>query len=151
VISFPVLISEIAISLGNIINKENVNLHTNFDAAERVITIKSYMHSILYNLIINAIKYKTPGVDPVISIFTRRNGQKLSVLIKDNGRGIDKKNFDNLFGLYKRFDTSVEGKGMGLFMVKMQVESLGGKIEIQSEKGHGTTFKLEFSKVKFPK
>jgi signal transduction histidine kinase len=71
------------------------------------------------------------------------------MLFKDNGKGIHEKNFKNLFGLYKRFDTTIEGKGLGLFMVKMQVENLGGKINVQSEPGSGTTFKIEFPKVNF--
>jgi len=54
-----------------------------------------------------------------------------------------------LFGLYRRFDANVEGKGMGLFIVKMQAENLGGKISVQSEPGLGTTFKLTFPKVKY--
>ena len=65
---------------------------------------------------------------------------------KDNGKGIDlQKNGHNLFGLYKRFDTTVEGKGMGLFMVKTQVEALGGTIRIDSKLGEGTEFIMQFS------
>jgi signal transduction histidine kinase len=53
---------------------------------------------------------------------------------------------DNLFGLYKRFHIGyAEGKGMGLYMVKTQVESLGGKISVSSMPEHGTTFTLEFN------
>ena len=54
-----------------------------------------------------------------------------------------KKNGSNLFGLYKRFDSTVEGRGLGLFMVKSQIEELGGAISIDSEVGKGTTFKIE--------
>ncbi|HEY2583818.1 MAG TPA: HAMP domain-containing sensor histidine kinase, partial [Mucilaginibacter sp.] len=60
---------------------------------------------------------------------------------KDNGKGIDlQKNSHMLFGLYKRFDTTVEGKGMGLFMVKTQVEALGGTIKVKSKPGQGSNF-----------
>jgi len=48
----------------------------------------------------------------------------------------------SVFGLYKRFDNTVEGKGMGLFMVKMQVETMGGTISVESKPGHGTTFMI---------
>ena len=92
---------------------------------------------------------RKPDVDPVISITTRKNENKLEILFKDNGKGIDEKNFKNMFGLYNRFDTSVEGKGMGLFMVKMQVQNLGGKITLQSKPGFGTTFKLEFPDARY--
>jgi signal transduction histidine kinase len=63
----------------------------------------------------------------------------------DNGIGIDMEaNGDQVFGLYKRFHTSVEGKGMGLYMVKLQVEALGGKISVQSTKNKGTEFTILF-------
>jgi signal transduction histidine kinase len=51
---------------------------------------------------------------------------------------------EQVFGLYKRFHTHIEGKGLGLFMTKTQVEALGGRIGITSEVNKGTTFKIEF-------
>ena len=65
----------------------------------------------------------------------------------DNGLGIDlKKKGDQIFGLYKRFHSDrAEGKGMGLYMVKTQVETMGGSISIKSEVNKGTEFKIEFS------
>lgn len=147
IVSFKSLTHEITFSLHNLIQRENATIKTDFSNLDNVVTIKSYMYSIFYNLVINSIKYKQPDVDPVISISSRKHGNKFEIIFKDNGKGIDEKNFKNLFGLYKRFDTTIEGKGMGLFMVKMQVENLGGKINVQSEPGSGTTFKLEFPKV----
>ena len=59
--------------------------------------------------------------------------------------GIDlKKSGDQIFGLYRRFHKNTEGKGLGLFMVKTQVEALNGKINLQSKENAGTTFKIEF-------
>lgn len=55
-----------------------------------------------------------------------------------------KKHKENLFGLYRRFHSHKEGKGMGLYMVKIQVEELGGKISIRSEENKGTEFRIEF-------
>ena len=56
-----------------------------------------------------------------------------------------KKNAEHIFGLYKRFNTEVDGKGMGLFMVKTQVEKLGGKISVNSEEGVQTEFTITFN------
>jgi len=147
-VHFQYLVEDIISSLRYIIDIENATVNYNFSAGGKMMGVRSYMHSIFYNLILNGIKYKRPYVDPVISIFTRKIGDKLEVFFKDNGKGIEAKNFKDLFGLYKRFDTTVEGKGMGLFMVKMQVESMGGAISVESEPGVGTTFKLEFPNVK---
>jgi PAS domain S-box-containing protein len=148
-VSFGLLVGDINLSLNNLIQSEKATINFNFDETPDITTMKSYLHSIFYNLIINGIKYRRPEINPVISISTKRNGEKLKIFFKDNGKGIEEKNLENLFGLYKRFDTTVEGKGMGLFMVKMQVESLGGKISVQSKPGAGTTFVLEFPDFKF--
>jgi PAS domain S-box-containing protein len=148
-VPFGVLVEDIYLSLNNIIQSEKASINSNFDEATGITTIKAYMHSIFYNLIINAIKYRRPEVNPVISISTKKTGDRLKILFKDNGKGIEEKNLENLFGIYKRFDTETEGKGMGLFMVKMQVESLGGKISVQSKPGIGTTFILEFPDYRF--
>jgi signal transduction histidine kinase len=109
-------------------------------------SLKSYVYSIFYNLISNSIKYKKPDICPVIEIKSVRREDKIELLFKDNGRGIDlKKSGQHVFGLYKRFHWDVEGKGVGLFTVKTQVEALGGKISIKSEVNKGTEFKILFA------
>jgi len=141
---FQSLVDDIRQSLSALITKEHVTITTSFSGAEKTFTIKSYLHNIFYNLIMNGIKYRRPEVDPFISISTVEKDGKLEILFKDNGKGMDEESLKNLFGLYRRFDTSVEGKGTGLFLVKMQVENLGGKISVQSSVGAGTIFTLEF-------
>lgn len=135
------LCDDIITNTYNSIIKENVKLDYSFDEIESVFTIRSYLYSIFYNLISNSIKYRQTGIAPVITITSHKVKDKVELRFKDNGKGIDmEKNGAQLFGLYKRFDTSVEGKGMGLFMVKTQVEALGGTIEINSKLGEGTEF-----------
>ena len=139
------LIESIKFSIRNLIEKEHVSIICEFADADQMISLKSFIHSIFYNLILNSIKYRNPGIDPVIKISSNVNNGKLRICYEDNGRGIDTSKYANeIFGLYKRFDTSVEGRGMGLFMVKTQVESLGGNISVQSVVNKGTKFVLEF-------
>jgi signal transduction histidine kinase len=67
------------------------------------------------------------------------------MLFKDNGIGIDlERNRDKVFGLYQRFHDYPDSKGMGLYLVKSQVEAMGGTISIESEVDKGTTFTLTF-------
>jgi hypothetical protein len=67
----------------------------------------------------------------------------VKISVSDNGLGLDINRFkEKLFGLYKRFHTHVDGKGLGLFLVKLQSESLGGRVEIDSELGVGSTFNI---------
>lgn len=143
-VNLKMLIDEICISINHLVKKEGVSVKLDFTAPS-IFTIKTYLYSILYNLIINSIKYRRHNISPVIKISSSQQDNKLIILFKDNGRGIDlSKHAEQLFGLYKRFDFSVEGKGMGLFMVKMQMEKLNGTISVKSEPGTGTEFKLEF-------
>jgi len=106
-------------------------------------SIKSYIQSIFYNLISNAIKYKKDDVQPVISISASKYDDSLILEVKDDGLGMDLKVIgDKLFGLYKKFNFDKEGRGLGLHMTKTQIESLGGKIEVESEINKGTTFRV---------
>ncbi len=144
-VSLTELINDIQISISNIMEQEKVMVIHDFAAVDSIFILKTYLYSILYNLILNSIKYHRRGIAPLIMISSTVKNNRVVINYQDNGRGIDVvKNAKNLFGLYKRFDTSVEGKGMGLFMVKMQVESLGGSISLQSELNKGAHFELEF-------
>lgn len=144
-ILLPELIEDIRFSIKDLVEKEQVDIICNFSESGELFSLKSFLYSIFYNLIHNSIKYRRFKVNPVISISSRADNGKLIITYKDNGRGIDTKKYaDELFGLYKRFDTSVEGKGMGLFMIKMQVESLGGTVSLKSAINKGTEFLLEF-------
>jgi signal transduction histidine kinase len=141
---FSELIADITLSLNHLIQSERAVITYHFNEAEEMTGIKSYLYSIFYNLILNSIKYRRPGTDPVITVSGFKTGTGTTIRFHDNGKGIDEKNLKSLFGLYKRFDTNVEGKGMGLFMVKMQVESMGGSINVESEPEKGSTFIIEF-------
>ncbi len=145
-VMFSSLLEDIKLSVRNSIEKENVSIVTDFSAAA-IFSVKSYLHSIFYNLISNSMKYKQPGRDPVIEISSRETESKTTLIFKDNGSGIDLTLFgDKIFGLYKRFHYDVEGRGMGLFMVKTQVESLEGNISVTSKLNEGTIFTIEFEK-----
>lgn len=139
------LVENIEISIHTQMLKGNVCINKDFGQMEELLTIKSYLHSIFYNLISNSIKYSQPGLPPIIEIKSGQIDGKKTIIFKDNGRGIDlEKNGMQVFKLYKRFHNDVEGKGMGLFMVKAQVEKLGGKITINSAINKGTEFIIEF-------
>jgi len=145
-VDFRQLLVEVTAGIQNVTNGAPANIKSDFSEVESMVTLKSYMYSIFYNLISNSIKYRQHDVAPVIEIKSRKINDKIELLFKDNGLGIDlKKKGDQIFGLYKRFHMeSAEGKGMGLFMVKTQVETLGGRISVESEVNVGTQFKIEF-------
>ena len=111
--------------------------------ATKVFSICSYIESILYNLLSNAIKYKSPVRKPIISISLFKKEEQFHVIFTDNGIGIDMHRYGkDIFGLYKRFNFETEGKGLGLHMVKVQVQALGGKIDVSSTPGNGSCFSI---------
>ncbi|WP_029034669.1 PAS domain S-box protein [Salinimicrobium terrae] len=143
------LVETVETGIGQVIQKENVRIITNFSEVTSINSIRTYLHSIFYNLIFNSIKYRRPEVPPVIEITSENREGNVYISFKDNGMGIDlSKKGKQIFGLYKRFHHHVEGKGMGLFMVKTQVELMGGKIQVSSEENKGTEFTIEFKAEK---
>jgi len=118
-------------------------IETDFSQAGTCFSIPAYIDSIFYNLISNGIKYRSTDRAPRITIRSEVKNRKLLLTITDNGVGIDlEKQKNKIFNLYQRFHHHIEGKGMGLFLVKTQIEALGGSIEIESEVNKGTTFRI---------
>lgn len=105
---------------------------------------------VIMNLISNAIKFRNPKHLLHIEIFVKDEEHFVHLCIRDNGMGIDMEQFsDKLFGLYQRFHPKTTGKGLGLYISKTQMESLGGKIEVTSVLGKGTLFTVSFPKEPF--
>lgn len=110
----------------------------------RLMTIKSYITSIFTNLISNSIKYRAPDRECQIIIRTAQNPRGITVEFEDNGLGIDMEKFgEHIFGLYKRYHRHVEGTGMGLHLVKSQVEAMNGTISVESTLDKGTKFIIQ--------
>ncbi|MEJ7558461.1 MAG: PAS domain S-box protein [Pedobacter sp.] len=139
------LIDDIKHSIDNLIKTEGVEIRTDFVEATELLTFKSYIYSIFFNLISNSIKYRQADKTPVIEVKSTKKDKHLVITFKDNGIGIDlAKRKNQIFGLYKRFHQHVDGKGMGLFMVKTQVETMKGKISVESTVNVGTEFTITF-------
>ena len=106
---------------------------------------KAYIDSILLNLLTNSIKYKSENRKLKITVTADQIEDKTILTFKDNGIGIDlERNRDKIFGLYQRFHNYPDSKGLGLYLVKSQVETMGGTISIDSEVNKGTTFTIIF-------
>ena len=130
-----ILANQITNKSATIINKVPKDVYIEYN--------KAYLESILYNFLSNAIRYSHPNRNPIIILSFDKNMKSLS--ITDNGIGIDlKKNQEDLFGMYKTFNNNPDAKGLGLFLTKNQIDSMGGKVETKSELGIGTTFTVYF-------
>ncbi len=102
------------------------------------------LRSIIYNLLVNAMKYRSPEKTPIIRVRTRQAGDYIILSVQDNGLGMSAEQMANLFTMFKRIHTHVEGTGLGLYVIKRIIENTGGRIEAESEVGKGTTFKVYF-------
>jgi signal transduction histidine kinase len=118
---------------------------------DEVVYIVPYLTSIFTNIIGNSIKYRVSGRPVEISVSSRRKGGMVLIEFKDNSEGIDlSKNAARMFTPFTRFTNSQDGKGIGLYLIKKMIERNGGRIEVQSEKGVGTTFSVYLREYKMP-
>jgi signal transduction histidine kinase len=136
IVLFSDLVKDIKSSIKNLL-KQDIDINCDFSERAELLTIKPYLYS---------IKYSQPAIPCSVTINSVVTKNKLLLVFKDNGLGINmEKKGDQVFGLYKRFHENTEGKGMGLYMVKTQVEILGGKISLESEENIGSEFTIEFA------
>lgn len=124
----------------------HVEIFNDIDPRTQVFGLSAYIESILLNLLTNAIKYSDDSKESKFVKLYEENSKEYRVLcVQDNGIGIDlEKHGRKIFGMYKTFHKHPDSRGIGLFMSKNQVEALGGNIELESEVGVGTVFKVYF-------
>tara|TARA_R110000868_G_scaffold186236_1_gene428500 strand:- start:1555 stop:3213 length:1659 start_codon:yes stop_codon:yes gene_type:complete len=127
------------------INTHQPIVTIDFEKAPVLEINKPYIESILLNLLTNSIKYKSENKILKISVSTYELENYTKLIFEDNGIGIDlERNHDKVFGLYQRFHNYPDSKGLGLYLVKSQVEAMGGTISIDSQVDKGTIFTLTF-------
>lgn len=123
----------------------NISFSYDFDGNKFLKTNERRLNGILYHLISNAIKFRSDSRVPKISISIKKTEHYYSLIIRDNGIGIDLEKYGNkLFYPYQRFHTYNKcGKGLGLYLVKLQTESLGGKVMVRSEPDQYTEVEVQ--------
>lgn len=127
------------------IGKIDCTISKSIDRKLSVMAVPAYLDSIMLNLITNALKYYAPSRKPTIDISAELIGDYVIMRVSDNGQGIDlEKHGDKLFGMYKTFHEHDEARGVGLFISKNQIESMGGRIEVESKVDFQTVFKISF-------
>ena len=131
------------------ISENKATVHNNVNKRLFLYYNVSYFESIIQNLLSNAIKYKHPDRDPVISIDGFYDKQMFKLKVSDNGIGIDLEKYGkDIFGLYKTFHYNKDAEGVGLYLIKNQIESFGGTISVESQVDVGTTFTIHVKSKK---
>ncbi len=142
-INFQEMVADIKIDIAHLVKESGVTFFEYYDV-EHIVYAKKNLRSILHNLITNAIKYRSPERKAEVKIQTYRRHQATVLSVSDNGLGLSEEHQAKMFTMFKRFHSHVEGSGIGLYIIKRIVENNGGKIEMESEKDKGTTFKVVF-------
>jgi hypothetical protein len=118
-------------------------INTSFKNAIGVEYIPAYMESLFYNMLSNAIKYRRNDAPLVIEIQSGKQNGNTWLSFKDNGLGIDlMRNGEKLFGIYSTFHRNPEARGLGLFITHNQIDSVGGKILVESKVDEGSKFTI---------
>jgi len=139
---------KVAAILEKEIQETKTKLEVDFSLAPSLYSLPQYVESIFYNLMSNALKYRHPDRPPVISIRSENLDSAVRIIFSDNGLGIDLEKHGGLvFNLYKRFHFHVEGKGLGLYLIRTQVEALGGNISLASKINEGSSFTIDLKKT----
>lgn len=139
------VLHDIKAQVGEKMIKSRIRIETDF----RILKLKyvrSHIENLFLNLVTNAIKYAKEGEDPHLKISSRRENGNIVLTFTDKGIGIDLKRHGNeLFGMYKRFHNHPESRGLGLYLIKKQLQALGSDIRVESTPGLGTTFLITLS------
>lgn len=131
-----------------ILNKKAV-IREDFKILDKIEYPKVYLESILQNLLSNSLKYSDSKRQPKIEISTALRNNDVILVFKDNGLGIDLSKYeDKIFGLRKTFHQNENARGVGLFITKAQIESMGGEIRVESKVDKGTVFTINFGQIK---
>lgn len=142
--SFEEIIGSVSLQLQETINQKKAVIHADLKV-NTLMYPRVFLQSIIYNLLSNSLKYVQAGEAPVIEIKTFKDGGAVCLTVKDYGLGIDMKRFGHmLFKFQKSFHSGFDSKGIGLYLIKNQIEDQGGSIYAESEPNKGITFTVRF-------
>ncbi|MGB0918306.1 MAG: sensor histidine kinase [Flavobacteriales bacterium] len=148
VVVFEEILDDVQIELRELIEESKTKITWDFSEIDRVVYPVNHVHNIVLNLVSNAIRYRDPNKINEVSIRTKIIDGSVLLSVKDNGLGIDLERHGNsIFKLYKTFHSNPASKGVGLFLIKNQLSSLQGDVQVKSEVGEGSKFTVRFGKI----
>lgn len=140
-VSIEQILDSVKFTLKNQIFQSHAKITTHFDVKTLLFSRKN-LRSIMYNLLSNAIKFTPDEKTPEICIRTEKQEDYTLLSVEDNGMGIEPEKQKDIFAIFERLKPHIEGTGVGLFIVDKMVKNQGGRIEVHSKLGEGTTFTI---------
>jgi two-component system, sensor histidine kinase len=141
-------IEDIKLDLSSMLEKSNGQIIVDLNNLKELHFSSKNLRSVLYNLISNSLKYRAPDRNPIVRITGKEEHDACIISVQDNGLGMDLSKKDAVFKMFKRLHNHVEGSGLGLYIVKKIIDNSGGKVEVESKVGEGSTFTIFFKKPK---
>jgi len=141
ILNFEHVLEDVCLTLKENIIESGAIIKSEVNVSE-IFFSRRKLRSIVYNLINNAIKFKHPKRQPEIFVTTHKDEDCIIISVRDNGIGIDESKFDSIFSKYYRLENSIEGSGIGLYLVKEIVKNAGGSISLESQIDKGSEFKI---------
>jgi len=143
-ISVRSLIQDEINDMKNLYHADKVAIEVKVEEVSDFFSDMVRVKTVFTNILTNAIKYADPGKnDPFIKVTAKVGAEFCEIAVADNGIGIDTEHLEKIFDLFHRATSAAQGTGIGLFIVKDTIERLQGTIEVQSEIGRGTTFRIQ--------
>ncbi|MBC6608575.1 PAS domain-containing protein [Hymenobacter sp. BT188] len=138
------VIEGVRLDLVPLMAQAQAHLEVDVDMCPTLSFSKKNLRSVVYNLLSNAFKYRHSDRPAQVRISCHTEAEYDVLKVQDNGLGLDLTRERQLFAMFQRYHTHVEGSGIGLYMVKKIIENAGGKIEAESEVGIGSAFSVYF-------
>ncbi len=140
------------VSLKDVFEQALLNLHAAVSTSGATVSVTEDLPKVMgdelqlvrvaQNLIGNGIKYQDASRSPDVRVSVERSDVEWVISVKDNGIGVDPKDFNRIFDVFQRLHTreEFEGTGIGLAVVKRTIERHGGRVWVESEQGGGSVF-----------
>lgn len=135
------ILEDVRLTLAPQIQESQAVITVNLECSE-VTFVRRKLRSIVYNLVSNAIKYTSADHNPEITITSVREKDYIVFSVADKGIGMNEDECKIIFEKFQRVKNANEGSGVGLYLVKTMVNAAGGRIELESEPGKGSVFKV---------
>jgi PAS domain S-box-containing protein len=138
------MVEEVKSDLSQLITEAEAHIESNIDHKQLLRFSRKNLKSVIYNLLSNAIKYRSPKRKLLIGMSSEKLPEYVLFIIEDNGLGMNLKDENQIFGIFKRLHNHVEGSGIGLYIVKKIIENANGRIQVESNVEQGSVFKVYF-------
>jgi PAS domain S-box-containing protein len=143
-VDLAAIIEDVRLDLAPLVQESDAQLLLDVANCPPIMFPEKNLRSVVYNLLSNALKYRSPERPAWVQLSSFLDPGYVVVEVQDNGLGIEENQLPRLFSMFQRFHDHVEGSGIGLYMVKKMVENAGGRIEVNSQPGVGSTFRVYF-------